>query len=275
MTMPSPQDLNYFLAVAQAGSLSLAAKQLAVAQPSLTLAIQRLEKSVNSSLFIRTRKGVTLTKAGHRLLAESRDLVKRWESVRDLLAREAQEVRGRLLLGVHVSVAVYSLKQFLPDLLARHHDLEVHLLHDLSRTITQRVIDLEVDAGLVINPIRHPDLIVKPIASDEVTVWAAAHANEEILLVEPGLAQSQFILRRLRTKYRRTLECSSLEVIRALAEAGTGHAILPARVANSKKLKPVPNMPKFSDELCFIYRHEHRGWTSLQALAKAAQEGLR
>lgn len=277
MGLPSPTDLQYFLAVAQSGSLTKAAARLAISQPSLTLAMRRLEQSVGAPVFLRTRRGVTLTQAGERLLAEAKDLYRRWEILSDSIRRSQDEVRGRLVFGIHPSVAIYSLPLFLKSLLRDHVDLEIRLVHDLSRAITRKVIDLEIDIGLVVNPVKHPDLIIQTVAKDEVTVWTATGANEDILIVDPDLAQSQFILRRLKRKYTRLLECGNLEVILSLAEAGAGHAILPARVAHGKhsRLKPVNGSPKFSDEICLIYRHEQRNLKSLQALRSAIHEGFR
>lgn len=279
--LPSGPDLGYFISVAQLGSMSRAATRLGIAQPSLTLAIQRLEGNIGTPLFVRSRQGVTLTKAGERLLADSRDLLQRWEALKNEVISTTNEVRGRFVIGCHPSVGIYSLPLFLPQLLRDNPRLEIHLVHDLSRTITQKVIQLEADVGIVVNPSPHPDLVIRSLAKDEVTLWKTKDLkNEDVLICEPSLLQTQDILRKLNRqgrKFQRTIECASLEVIVHMAMSGAGQAILPERVARSGEtgLKAVPGAPKFNDDICLIYRSEHRNVRAIQALSQAIQTGFK
>ena len=278
--LPSGPDLNYFMSVAQLGSLSRAATQLGIAQPSLTLAMQRLEHNVGITLFVRSRQGVTLTKAGERLLIDTRELMQRWEQLKSQVLSTSNEVRGRFVIGCHPSVAIYSLPLFLPRLLEENPALEIHLLHQLSRTITQKVVALEVDVGIVVNPTPHPDLVIKNLCKDEVTLWETPNLkNQDVLICEPSLLQTQDIMRKLAKqgrKFGRAIECSNLEVIVHLALAGAGQAILPERVARSvnTQLRPVAGAPKFHDEICLIYRSEHRNVRTIQVLSSAIQKGF-
>src|SRR6266404_5704242 len=125
--LPSSSDLTYFLEIAHLGNLTHAANRLGVSQPSLTLAMQRLEQSVGTGLFIRSRQGVKLTKAGDRLLLEARKLVSQWEELRQQTLDSMNEIQGAFVLGCHSAVAHYSLPLFLPSLLASHPKLEVTL----------------------------------------------------------------------------------------------------------------------------------------------------
>src|ERR1700761_6167573 len=106
--LPSSSDLTYFLEIAQQANLTRAADRLGVSQPSLTLAMQRLEHCVGAGLFIRSRHGVKLTKAGERLLLEARSLLAHWEGLRQHAVDRMTEIKGRFTLGSHPSVARYS-----------------------------------------------------------------------------------------------------------------------------------------------------------------------
>ena len=150
--LPSASELTYFMEAAAAQNLSRAAERLGITQPSLTLAIQRLEQSVGTQLLIRSKKGVTLTHAGRQLLAHSRELLQSWESVRAHALASHDQVQGTYVLGCHASVALYALPKFLPQLLDEHPKLEIRLLHDLSRKVTDSVIRMEADVALAINP---------------------------------------------------------------------------------------------------------------------------
>src|SRR5690348_9278165 len=97
--MPSSHDLTYFLEAAASLNFSRAAERLGITQPSLTLAIQRLENSVGAPLFFRSKKGVTLTQPGKQLMLHARELLQQWELVKGQVLASASEVQGCFTLG--------------------------------------------------------------------------------------------------------------------------------------------------------------------------------
>lgn len=275
--LPTSTDLHYFLHIAHLGNLTHAAQSLGIAQPSLTLAMQRLEQSLGVELFIRSRKGVKLTKAGEKLLSETRRLLDSWDTLKQQVLQTMGEVRGRFSLGCHASVGHYSLPLFLPALLKKYPHLEIHLQHDLSRHILQKILNLEVDLGIVVNPTPHPDLVLKSLGKDDVTLWRSAQAtNEDVLVCDPNLFQTQYIMQRLKKHgfhFERTISSTNLEVIGNLIKSGAGIGILPGRVAStfSPRLKQVKGAPIFSDEIFLAYRTENRNVKALQVLSKSIQ----
>jgi DNA-binding transcriptional LysR family regulator len=101
---PSFTDLTYFYEIAKQQNLSRAAKSLRVTQPSLSMAINRLEKSFDTPLFIRHHKGVTLTQSGERLLLHVSDLIARWHKTANSIDMLSEEVNGKVSIGCHASV---------------------------------------------------------------------------------------------------------------------------------------------------------------------------
>ena len=68
-------QLRYVITVAQLGTLSSAAKRLYISQPSLTSAIKELEKELGITIFIRTNKGVILSRQGEEFLGYARQVI--------------------------------------------------------------------------------------------------------------------------------------------------------------------------------------------------------
>ncbi len=278
--LPSSTDLNYFIDVAQSGNITHSATKLGVTQPSLSLAMQRLEQSMDVQIFIRSRKGVTLTKAGELLLINAQNLIAQWEDIKQQSVERMTQVKGRLKIGCHSAVAQYTLPHFMPDLLRLNPGLEFTLEHDLSRNITQKVQSLEMDLGIVVNPVLHGELVVKLIAKDSVTLWKAKGLkNPDVLICEPSLLQTQSVLRKLKAKglkFKRSIESSSLEVITQLTASGAGVGLLPGRVAatSSTPLSRLANAPTFEDEIYLIYRVENRKVRAIQELSAAIQKAL-
>jgi DNA-binding transcriptional LysR family regulator len=274
--MISSSDLTYFIEIAQAQNLSRASERLGISQPALSLAVQRIEQSLKTQVLIRSKKGVSLTRAGLKLLAHTKTMLQYWDQVKVEAKSSVDEVNGTLTLGCHPSVGLYTLDRFLPNILKNFPKLEISLVHDLSRKITEQVISLEVDIGLVINPVRHPQLIIKNLLEDTVSLWVSKHTDkpseENILICDPSLLQTQHIIKDLkksRIHFSRILTSSSLENIANLTASGVGIGVLPCRVAEcvaGDRIVPVRSAPKFKDTLAVIYRMENRGIKSFQCL---------
>jgi DNA-binding transcriptional LysR family regulator len=279
--IPSASDLQYFIEVTQTLNLSRAAERLGIRQPSLSLALQRLEDSIGCTLLIRTKKGVQLTDEGHVFLGQAQQLLALWQDLRQKTNNHQQEVKGILRLGCHVSVALYSLPFLLKDFLALHKNIEFNLEHDLSRKITEAIISMRLDLGIVVNPVRHPDLVIIKLCEDDVCFWQQEKINKDLqslLIYDSNLIQSQELLRKSSTlnyRFNRFVKTTSLELARELASQGAGVAILPTRVASSSKLKRIKNLPCFKDEICLVYRHERKTSKSIQALSEQLKKTLK
>lgn len=275
--MPSPTELEYFLEVCTTLNLSRASERIGISQPTLSIAMKRLEAALGAEVFFRHKNGVTLTQAGKQLLLHGKQLLAYWEETQSKALSSMREVQGYFTLGCHTSIGIYMASQVLPALLSEHPKLQVHLKHDLSRKITESVINLSLDLGIVVNPILHADLIIKKLFDDEITFWVS-HETRNInsentpIYCDPALIQSQTLLKKCKKvgiHSKRIIHSNSLEVIAHLTANGNGIGILPARVAKTlfpKKLKKMPNAPTFADRICLIYRPENNTVAAIQAI---------
>ena len=262
--LPSPAELTYFIEVAATGNISRAAERLGISQPSLSLAVKRLEESLGVELLIRGKSGVNLTRAGEQFVGKARALLDSWEKLRTDTVRSTTELAGSYSIGCHPSVALYTLPHTLGGIFTSHPGLEIKLVHGLSRQITDNVIGFKTDFGLVINPTEHPDLVIKTLGTDVVTLWTSPKpttSQMNTLIYDPDLIQTQHIIRQLKRKgktFQRTITSSNLEVICNLVASGLGVGVLPGRVATrlpAQGLKPIPGKPpRYSDRLAFVYR---------------------
>jgi LysR family transcriptional regulator, cell division regulator len=287
---PNYTDITYFIEVAQTGNISRAAERLGITQPSLSSAMKRLEDSIGATLFIRGRTGVQLTKPGTELLQRGRLLLVSWEHLKADINKRETGVSGQYIIGCHPSVGLYSLSRFLPELVQKHPELEIKLAHDLSRKITEKVISFEIDFGIVVNPIRHPDLVIIDLWMDDVSFWTANKPSSTqrldpaagVLICDLNLLQVQKILDELGKQnhgFKRLIQSSNLEVITDLTAAGVGVGILPTRVATripSQKLKPLDErLPVFRDEICLVYRADSQKTKASQTIIDAIRKSLK
>ncbi|MBT3583904.1 MAG: LysR family transcriptional regulator [Halobacteriovoraceae bacterium] len=286
--LPNPNDLRFFIEVSRTHNLSRAAERLGVTQPALSQGMRRLEQNIGQQLLLRGKGGVKLTKCGEKLVFKAKHLLEDWEKIKEEAERDGEDLRGRYSIGMHSSVALYSLRHFVPQLLAKFPNLEFKLVHELSRRITEDVISFKIDFGIVVNPVQHPDLVIRELFRDEVSFWRSKKetamnsidGKDKVLIIEPELLQTQEMLGKLSKKkmhFKRQLTSSNLEVIKDMTLAGCGVGVVPGRVVgeHSKKMEIVPGWPKFSDKICLIYRADVQKSPASRKMTGLIQEYLK
>jgi DNA-binding transcriptional LysR family regulator len=122
------RQLEYFVAIAERGSLTAAAEALHVSQPSLSQQVRALERELGGELIERLPRGVRLTAAGQELLGEARATLRHAQRARWQVRRALDLEVGRLDVAVTTSAALGILPVVLRDWQRRHPEIEVSLL---------------------------------------------------------------------------------------------------------------------------------------------------
>ena len=99
------KQMQYFLCLAQEGSVTRAARRLNLVQPALSMQIAKLEKSLGKQLFYRASRGMSLTSAGEALAERIAPIMTDIERVREEIAQIDGKVSGRVSIGMITSVA--------------------------------------------------------------------------------------------------------------------------------------------------------------------------
>jgi DNA-binding transcriptional LysR family regulator len=275
----TPTELTYFAEIFRTKHVSAAAVRLGVRQPTLTQSLASLEKKLGSRLFQRSSRGMTPTRAGEKLYARSRVLLSTWQELEDDFRVSREGLTGRFRIGAHASVAAYCLPRLVENLERLAPRIELELLHDSSKRITEKVIAYEVDLGFVVNPVRRPELTLKKIGEDRVKFFFAGEKNKtpKRLFCDLSLTQVESILAKAGSEFKgwTILQSSSLEVVRTMAAQGLGVGILPERVARAEggPLKPYREneLPSFADAIYLAYRREVFEDPTAKTLLEAAR----
>lgn len=132
------QQLKYFLAAADAKSISQAAKLLDISQPSISRQIFLLEQELDVELFLRTNKGIELTDAGRMLCRQSRDLLQGVNNMKSIVQEAGSGVRGHLKIGTLYSDTPILLEKL--HLLRRNYPhIELYIRHGTPFDLTQEL----------------------------------------------------------------------------------------------------------------------------------------
>lgn len=147
------RQLRQFVTIAELGSYRRAAEALHIAQPALSVSIQKLEHSVGVLLLERGAKGVSLTPAGAALMQDARRALFHADQARQSARRVALGESGRLRLGFVGSATYMLLPRCLPPFRRRYPDVELELREDSTLRLAEMLRANELDAGLVRGPL--------------------------------------------------------------------------------------------------------------------------
>jgi LysR family transcriptional regulator, hca operon transcriptional activator len=165
------RHLRYFIAVAEEGSLTLAAeKRLRTAQPSLSRQIRALEHEVGAQLITRSVRGIELTAAGRAFLDHARLAVTQAEAGKEAARRAAQPAKPTFALGFLSGTEMDLLPKAMRILRDELPNIEVKLSSDYSPRLADALMKGRLDAAFM-RPESHPgDLVYRRVRSEPLIV---------------------------------------------------------------------------------------------------------
>lgn len=141
-----------FYAVANAGNISKAAKELYISQPAISKSIQKLEESVGVRLFDRSSRGVTLTQEGELLYSHVKSAFEMLSMGEDKLRRSIELGVGHLTIGVSSTLCKYILLPYLKDFIKKYPHINISIsCHSTNQTLAL-LEDGKLDIGLIGKP---------------------------------------------------------------------------------------------------------------------------
>jgi DNA-binding transcriptional LysR family regulator len=164
------QQLRYFLAAAEHGSFTAAARSLYVAQPSLSEQVRQLEAELGVDLFARVGRGIVLTEAGRAFRPEAERVLAGIEQARDTV-RGVRELRGGTLsFGMFGTASGYLIADLVDDFRKRYPDVRLRLVGQNSSLVADAVRAGRLEAALVVLPVDDDGLEVRPVHREELIV---------------------------------------------------------------------------------------------------------
>lgn len=142
-------QLEYLLAVANCGSFSLAAQHCFVTQPSLSMQVKSLEEELGAVLLDRSKKPVIPTEVGTVVIAQARETLRAYNSIRESVLELKGETAGKLRLGVIPTIAPYLLHKFIPDFVKSYPRVELEIREMVTADIVEALRRDDIDAALV------------------------------------------------------------------------------------------------------------------------------
>ena len=282
-------QLRYLLAVARTGNFSRAAEQCHVSQPSLSQQIAKLESELGESLFSRLKRRAVLTVAGEALLQRATRILAEVDAAHRDVADAAQQVRGRVRVGVLPTIAPYLLPRVLALTARECPEMEVRLHETTTAQLLGSAAACEIDLAILSLPIDDARFILEPLFDEELLlavpprhpltkrkrIHVADLESERFILMEEGHClgdQSLSFCHRHDLHPQVAFRSAQLETIQALVASGVGISLIPKLAISARRsggpvyLSLAPPRPKRT--IAVLWRKEHHH-------SRAAREFLR
>ncbi len=180
------------LAVAEHGSVTRASRALALTQPALTRRLQQLEDAMGAPLLLRSKRGAVLTEAGRVVVAEGRQLIERWQRMRESVRAHQSLETGLVRLGGGATAVSFLVPSTIAEFGRLYPGVRFEVREEGSRAVEDDVSSERLELGIVTLPTRSRDFDVRPLRRDRIVLVAgAAHPLSRKRRVDVRVLQGQ------------------------------------------------------------------------------------
>ena len=243
-------ELRYIVAVARERHFGHAAESCHISQPTLSVAVRKLEDELGVTLFERGPGEMTVTPIGRRIVEQAQRVLEETAVIRQLASQGQDELAGMLRLGIIYTIGPYLLPHLIPRLHRRAPNMPLQIEESYTALLGERLKAGDLDVLILSLPFDEPGVATQAVYEEPFVVLmplghpleeatridAATLARQDLLLLGPGHCFRDQVLRfcpecnRLSVtsdNMQRTLEGSSLETIRLMVATGIGVTVLP------------------------------------------------
>src|SRR3954466_5462921 len=243
-------ELKYIVAVARERHFGKAAEACYVSQPTLSVAIKKLEDELEVKLFERSAGEVTVTPLGEQIVQQAQSVLDQAASIKEIAKRGKDPLAGPLNLGVIYTIGPYLLPDLVRQVISRTPQMPLVLQENFTVKLLEMLRAGEIDCAILAEPFPDTGLALAPLYDEPfLAAVPAAHAfaeretitsaelkSETMLLLGNGHCFRDHVLEvcpefaRFSSDaegIRKSFEGSSLETIKHMVAAGMGVTLVP------------------------------------------------
>jgi LysR family hydrogen peroxide-inducible transcriptional activator len=259
-------ELKYIVAVAREKHFGRGAEACHVSQPTLSVAIKKLEEELQVKLFERNANEITVTPLGEDIVRQAQSVLEQADSIREIAKRGKDPLAGALRLGVIYTIAPYLLPDLVRQVIAITPQMPLMLQENFTVKLLEELRTGEIDCAILAEPFPDTNLAIAPLYDEPFmaavpsthplaarsSISADELKKETMLLLGTGHCFRDHVLEvcpefaRFSSSsdgIRKTFEGSSLETITHMVAAGLGITLVP-RLSVPRDALAEPLAPK-------------------------------
>tara|TARA_Y100001001_G_scaffold138716_1_gene141062 strand:+ start:208 stop:1167 length:960 start_codon:yes stop_codon:yes gene_type:complete len=254
-------ELRYVVTLARERHFGRAAERCHVSQPTLSVAVKKLEDELGIPLFERSKSSIRVTETGQRIIEQAQRVLDQVGVIKDMAQDGKNQLNSPLKVGAIYTIGPYLFPHLLPELRRAAPEMPLYIEENYTANLRQKLRHSDLDAIIIALPFEEPEVVTMPLydepfvvllpadhpltAKDEIT--ADELSREQLLLLGPGHCFRDQVLescpplvdaitkRADGDKPDLVTEGSSLETIRHMVASGLGITVLPLSAATGMK----------------------------------------
>ena len=241
-------ELRYIVAVSQKNHFGKAAQACFVSQPTLSIAIKKLEEELGVRLFERSSKNeIRITEIGQQVIDQAYVVLQQAQILNEIAQQGKDPLSGQFKLGVIYTIGPYLLPSLIPKLSENAPDLKLIIEENFTASLLQSLKQGALDAIIISYPFEEPGIETEALYEEPFIIalpknheWRNREtiptedlASQDLMLLGSGHCFRDQVVKACpncmsgNSELTRTFEGSSLETIRHMVAAGTGITVLP------------------------------------------------
>ncbi|MCD8522316.1 MAG: hydrogen peroxide-inducible genes activator [Saccharospirillaceae bacterium] len=257
-------ELKYIVTLAQERHFGRAAEKCFVSQPTLSVAIKKLESELDVAIFERSKSSVTVTPLGERIVTQAQRVLEEARTIRELASAGKDQLSTPLKLGAIFTIGPYLFPHLVPQIHQQAPTMPLYLEENYTGVLRRQLRDGELDAIIVALPFTEADVLTRPLYDENFVVvlpknhpWckqqsieAEQLADEDLLMLGEGhcfrdqvFEHCPALSRKHHTRLGSVLEGSSLETLKHMVATGLGITVLPESAVSNLDQNLVTTRP--------------------------------
>tara|TARA_R110002049_G_scaffold293156_4_gene478025 strand:- start:5235 stop:6176 length:942 start_codon:yes stop_codon:yes gene_type:complete len=239
-------QLQYVLAVAKYQNFTLAAEKSFVTQPTLSMQVQKLEDELDIQIFDRSKKPISITEVGEKIVAQAKNIVNEADRIKDIVDQEKGFIGGEYILGIIPTIMPTILPMFLKAFISKYPKVNLIIKEQSTNTLIRNLQDGQVDAAIAATPLEIEFIKERPLYYEPFVGYVPKQHRlaksvkltpedlniDDILLLQDGHCFRDGVINLCKSSKNTTvdhfqLQSGSFETLINLANEGLGMTLLP------------------------------------------------
>ncbi len=255
-------ELRYIVTLAQEQHFGRAAERCFVSQPTLSIAVKKLEDELGVALFERSKTRVQPTPLGDKIVTQAQLVLEQTSAIKDIASAGKDQLSSPLMIGAIFTIGPYLFPHFIPELQKLANKMPLFVEEGYTATLRKRLRKGELDVIIIALPFTEADVVTQPLYDEPFVVLmphnhpladkpavAAIDLNDyNVLLLGEGHCFREQVLEAcpnlqpaldgVTAGIRTATEGSSLDTLRHMVASGLGITVLPSSAAGATRYAP-------------------------------------
>ena len=268
-------ELKYIVAVARERHFGKAAEACFVSQPTLSVAIKKLEEELELKIFERNANEIALTPLGEQIVRQAQTVLEQAAAIKEIAKRGKDPLAGPLKLGVIYTIGPYILPNLVRQVIERTPQMPLMLQENFTVKLLEQLRLGEIDCAILAEPFPDTNLAIAPLYDEPFLAAVPSNhrlaqlkaittdeiKNETMLLLGTGHCFRDHVLEVCpefahfsndTEGIRKSFEGSSLETIKHMVAAGMGVTLVPRLSVSRSALEAPPDKASVSDDEPYV-----------------------